>query len=240
LDPVTGSVLFSFPISSTFPGGLAHDGTHLWYFDYNANQIHQINPSTGAILHSIPNPMPGGEGLTSDGECLYRGGGDITIFKFDSTGIVGDTIPAPDGWCQSLAWNGSTIWYASSNLLYQIDPDSGTVIQSFVPPVGSTNAGVTFDGEFLRYSENQADKIYSLNVGFKSIDCPWISESQTSGNLPPANSKNVYILTNAARLDSERYTVNLILSSNDPEKKKILIPVQLKCGHSPGYSGRFR
>lgn len=226
LDPVTGDVLFSFPISSSFPAGLAHDGTHLWYFDYNANMIHKINPRNGAILYSFSNPMPGGEGLASDGEYLYRGGPDSTIFKFDSTGVVVDTIPAPHGWCQGLTWDGSALWYASTIWLYRIDPDSGTILQSFVVP-GNTDAGLTFDGAFLRYPVNALDQIYSLDVGLTTVDCPWLEESQTGGSLPPGGAANVDILINAAGLDSGRYAAHLLLSSNDPEKKKILIPVEL-------------
>lgn len=227
LDAVTGAVLDSFSIPGSFPCDLAHDGNYLWYFDYSANQIHKIDPASGAILQTIANPLSGGEGMTTDGYFLYRGGGDSTIFKFDASGIVVDTIPAPQGWCQGLAWSDSILWYSSGSRLYQIDPDSGQVLQYFYAPAGTAEGGMSFDGQFLRYCQNQTDLIYSIDIEFAGTDAAWLSENPTGGNISAGSSQDVDITVIAAGLDSGTYAGNLILSSNDPDAPQLVIPVEL-------------
>ena len=226
LDPVTGAVKFSFAIPGGFPCDLAHDRDYLWFFDYSANRILKYNPRNGDLLDSITNPAIGGEGMTTDGQYLYRGGGDSTIFRIDQSGVVVDTIPAPQGWCQSLAWNDTTIWYSSGIRLYQIDPDNGQILQQFIVP-GDADAGITFDGKFLRFANNQDKTIYSVEIGYTGSDANWLDENLTGGSIPAGESIEVNITVTAAALDSGTYEAVLLLSSNDVDYPEIVIPVEL-------------
>jgi len=224
LDPVTGQVLRTFPTASTFPGGLAHDGYYLWFFDFAGDQIRKIHPLSGDILCSIPNPLPNGEGLTCDGTDLYRGGSDSLIIRFDTTGTVTDTIPVPAGWCQGLGWDGSHLWYAITYQLWQLAGDS--VVQSMITP-GNSDGGITFDGQYLRFADNTRKQIISADVGIPTADCPWLTVNDTSGTLEPGQSTTITLEVNAAGLNSGRYRAHLLLTSNDPDRHTLLIPVQL-------------
>ncbi|HFE64151.1 MAG TPA: T9SS type A sorting domain-containing protein, partial [Caldithrix sp.] len=233
LDPVTGAKLAHYYIPGSFPCDLAFDGSSLWYFNYGSGLIHGIDPATGTIQQTIANPLGGGEGLTSDGDFLYRGGGDTLVYKFNTSGTVVDTIVAPVGfqghgtWCQGLAWDGVSLWYGSNFRFYRVDTDSNSVLQNIGVPLGKADAGLTFDGQFLRYPDNRTMKIYSLDVGYTGIDCPWLSESLGSGTVPPNSAVNVDISVTAAGLDTGIYVCNLILSTNDPDEKEIVVPVEL-------------
>lgn len=59
---------------------------------------------------------------------------------------------------------GKYLWVAgqAGNTLYQIDPETGTVIRSFASPAG-TPFGLTFDGKYLWNDDAGTDLIYQID-----------------------------------------------------------------------------
>jgi hypothetical protein len=61
----------------------------------------------------------------------------------------------------------------------------------------------------------------------QNLDCPWLSESPSSGTIIPGSSQNVDLLIDASQLIAGIYNCNLVISSNDPDEGSLLLPVIL-------------
>lgn len=58
-------------------------------------------------------------------------------------------------------------------------------------------------------------------------DVPWLSLSAVSGTTPPSQSSPVQVGFNAAALTPGDYAATLCVRSNDPERRLVVVPVQL-------------
>jgi sugar lactone lactonase YvrE len=163
LDPVTGAILFEFPVATGgFPSDATWDGTSLWYGDFGLNTIYQLDPATGSVLSTFTPPGPPNktEGLTWDGTHLWMGNrGDRNLYRTDRSGNVISSCPAPrvargaDG----LAYDHTNGWLyliGYNNRLYRIDPSECTILEGPARVYDLSN-GAAFDGTFLWDSENR-------------------------------------------------------------------------------------
>ncbi|MGA9115276.1 MAG: choice-of-anchor D domain-containing protein [Bacteroidota bacterium] len=160
----SGAMLDSvrFP-SGKYLGGLAWDGTHLWYSVYYPDAecgLYKMDFDAGVVLDTIPVPTLQPYGITWDGHMLFYA---ETGFQGDPRGIyivdpvLGDTagfIPEPpDGSSNGtnphdVAWDGSHLWLlaepvgaSSGRSLYRYDlGGSGT------PDINLTSSLLSFGG----------------------------------------------------------------------------------------------
>ncbi|MBE0432347.1 T9SS type A sorting domain-containing protein [candidate division WOR-3 bacterium] len=85
-------------------------------------------------------------------------------------------FPAPDGAMRGLAYDGQYLWAANSgdgnslygSKLYKLDPDSGTVLSTFVGP-SEYSCGLAWDGEFLWYSSYITGVILQLDIASMTV-----------------------------------------------------------------------
>jgi len=101
----------------------------------------------------------GGTGYGSD-ETLNTGGSFTVVSSFTSPG------PGPRG----LAFDGTYLWNADSNMdkIYKLDT-SGNIIDTFASP-GPGPTGLAFDGTYLWNADSNMDKIYKLDTSGNIID----------------------------------------------------------------------
>ena len=87
----------------------------------------------------------------------------------DST-IVILSFPAPAPSPQGLAWDGNFLWVAddSTDTLYKIEPEDGSIISSFPTP-GTKPRGLTWDGNHLWCADMKTDTLYKLEPSDASV-----------------------------------------------------------------------
>jgi hypothetical protein len=136
--------LFSFPAPGTFPTGLAWDGQYFWHADYNQNRIYKLTP-TGAVVSFFDLPFQVGSpaGIEWDGASLWVVNEALgRAFILDTSGTLLRSFGLPDsaaGDPQSwgLAWDGDFMWHSQYEFearIFKLDPSTGQVLSSFVPP----------------------------------------------------------------------------------------------------------
>jgi len=136
-----GTLLDSIPSITTYMAGLTWDGTYLWCAAYYNPDgwIYQIDPATGAEVHSFDAPANQPWGLAFDGTDLWYvnddfSGEEAIIYRLDTTdGTVLEQFDSPGANPRGLAWDGTYLWVCADNnagagrRCYQIDPGgSGT------------------------------------------------------------------------------------------------------------------
>lgn len=167
-----GTVIHVIPCSQ-YPGGLTWDGQHLWLGSTSSGQlrtIDKIDPVTGAVLKSIPEPRPEAaaeiRGLAWDGDYLWvyreRFGSSTPdrwdyIYRMDTTGVVLDSIRSPfEDYTGGMAWGDSSLWlsqYNPPNVIHRVNPNTGAIEQT-INAVGEQPMGVAWDGQFVWAAED--------------------------------------------------------------------------------------
>jgi outer membrane protein assembly factor BamB len=155
LDPATGKVLRQLGRSDC-GNGTAWDGKFLW--QGCGDRIHQIDPKTGATVHSIPSPAPGDtSGIAWGAGHLWVGSWEgRRIHKVDcKTGAVVKTLPC-ERLVTGVTWAGAELWHATypesedareSSELHQVDATTGAVRRRVRMPQGMRVSGTEWDGK---------------------------------------------------------------------------------------------
>ncbi|MEO7337950.1 MAG: hypothetical protein ABIV63_15355 [Caldimonas sp.] len=160
----TGSRLIAFDAESGEPtrtldcasdAGTAFDGTHL--YQLAEARIDKIDPSSGAVVASIPAPGRGRDsGLAWAEGSLWVGQYlDRKIHQIDpETGEIRRTIESNRfvtgvTWVDGDLWHGT--WEGDESELRRIDSTSGKVLESLEMPAGTGISGLESDGAELFY-----------------------------------------------------------------------------------------
>jgi len=67
----------------------------------------------------------------------------------------------------------------------------------------------------------------SLSYNISDEDCPWLDESPKSGSVEPGGSHNVTVTIDTTGLAVGDYSAEIMISSNDPERPEVTVPVAL-------------
>ncbi|MBV8915878.1 MAG: PQQ-binding-like beta-propeller repeat protein [Acetobacteraceae bacterium] len=117
-----------------FPGidcvhGVSFDGQRVWFA--SGNRLNALDADNGDVVGAFD--MAADAGTAFDGKHLFQIA-EAVIRKIDpATGEVLKTIPAPGRGADSgLAWADGTLWVGQhrARKIYQIDPESGAVLQT--------------------------------------------------------------------------------------------------------------
>lgn len=185
--PLTGKcflLLFSFAFvfasnmqSQTFNKNL--DNNKDWVLESTPPQSLNATPDifknvkdTGDVMNSIPTQSSYWQGMTWDGQSLWCS--EILLGKIHQVdpafGTVIKTFDAPGTMVEGLAWDGTYLWAMENgngptqpSALYKLDPEDGSVIESFDNPFGVWLHGITFDGEYLWMVDFSENLIYRVN-----------------------------------------------------------------------------
>ena len=183
-DPLDGSTINSFPppVPAGFgPDGLAFDGTTLWFVSSGLGQegagtLYALDPDDGSVLDTLA--INGGsgafDGLAALNGLIYvldYGQGDIVVFDptletvvdtLDINGtnpgvsIIGGlgAIDQPD----ALLATGIVQSEGSTSDLFEIDPSTGEVVDSF-PLDRSFTGGVATLGQTIYAADSDVDTV---------------------------------------------------------------------------------
>lgn len=81
-------------------------------------------------------------------------------------GTVIQSFPAPANQPSGLAWDGNFIWNADAetNNIYQINPETGLVVNIIPGPMNAIINGLTWDGNYLWCSDYSNHRLCQINV----------------------------------------------------------------------------
>jgi len=94
------------------------------------------------------------------------------------------SFPIPGQNAKGLTFDGRTLWLSSDDdsLIYQIDPETGTVIRSFATPGGDAY-GLAFDGRTLWHCDFGTDLIYRIDPETGTVIRSFASPDATLSGL---------------------------------------------------------
>jgi DNA-binding beta-propeller fold protein YncE len=94
----------------------------LWLADYQSNKILRIDPETGEIISSFPNPGILVDGLTFAGGSFWiSDSSNLTIYELTTEGSVLRTFLSPGQSPRGLTFDGHDLWNVDgSGKIYQL------------------------------------------------------------------------------------------------------------------------
>ena len=178
IDPDTGAVLrvidTPVPAHNSGGSGLAYSGQSLYYANIDNRTIYEIDSITGDVTNTFIGPNGQidalGFGTTSFGETLFSlqfGFGNARIHLVDpDTGALFSTVNTGLTLIGGMDYNpiSGTLFvgeFGINDVLYELNPETGAVVNQFDAPSGAT--GIGFDGPRLFVSDREADAIFELN-----------------------------------------------------------------------------
>lgn len=173
----------SFAVELENPSAAAWAEDDLWILDSTTNRIHQVDPTNGTEIRSIPAPKPdvegmwSYEGITWDGEYLwvaYFAGFSSRLVQVDiETGeevasLFADAHPRgiySDGthlWV--LCYNGESASPVVDQRILDDDVQKAITSRSFLGTVGVANPrGLAFDGEMFLTIDIETSSVKSFS-----------------------------------------------------------------------------
>ena len=127
-----------------------------------SEKIYYLNPINGTVFGSIDpvaNDTIGSlewDGVNIRVANVTTGSGSINTIN-PTTGAQIGTIPAPVGRGEGLGYDGVRLYYSTINRIYVMNPATGAVLSSFIPPGGDCRS-LAYGNGFL-FSGNSAGKI---------------------------------------------------------------------------------
>ncbi len=162
-----GELAEAVPAPASNGSGLTFDGTHLHLVSSASEPADSPKLITldrdGTVVAEWPLPIHFGPptGVAFDGTHLHVGRDDYSIYRFDPSGEVIDSLPTPAP-VTGLASGDGLLWMASADTgtIYGLD-GAGNVVESFPAP-GPAPQGLAMDGDHLLVSDNATDRIYRV------------------------------------------------------------------------------
>jgi glutamine cyclotransferase len=209
LDPLDGSILYSFASLSDRIEGLAWDGTYLWGADNTSDIVFKYDPANGTVISSMQYTDIWIHGITWDGQYLWMNDfQNKVIYKTNpETGEILFTINSPEDNCIGLTWDGFHLWTGdfSTDKLYCLNPADGSVLYEVNSPT-SNPRDLAWDGEYLWVMSWEDATIYQLDVGEISSAGNSFLIQQSKGSLliypnPAVEEVNIeFIVTESSKV----------------------------------------
>ncbi len=164
---LAGELADAVPAPASNGSGLTSDGTHLYLVASGSEPGDSPKLITldraGTVVSEWPLPIHFGSptGVAFDGAHLHVGRDGYSIYRFDPSGEVIDSLPTPAP-VTGLASGDGLLWMASAETgtIYGLD-GSGNVVESFPAP-GPAPQGLAIDGDHLLVSDSATDRIYRV------------------------------------------------------------------------------
>lgn len=119
----------------------------------------------GTEVNSINAVSSTPEDVTWDGEYIWQVSATLNrVYKLDEdTGNRIGSITTPNTDPQGLAWDGKYLWNSSSDFIYQISTEDGSVQNSFASS-GNITSGLEWTGESLWAVDSASGTLYEYDT----------------------------------------------------------------------------
>ncbi|MCD6162017.1 MAG: T9SS type A sorting domain-containing protein [candidate division Zixibacteria bacterium] len=231
---------------------LCYDGTYLYGTDFDTDVISQVDPATGQVVGTVPNPTAAGLGIAYDPATDHFWGVNwfgTDLVEFDRSGTIINQYPqAPLASIFGIAWDnasadGPWLWCFSqetNNLLTvaQFDPINGYMTGVQFTAIdhdgGDMAGGLDFTTEYdpalgVLLCLGQAGVSDWLGVYEITETVNWLAIDPTSGSIDPGESDDIDITIDLTEIeDTTTYLgATLTVSSNSPVTGTIDITVDV-------------
>jgi len=144
---------------------------YIWFTDANSDLLYKVKISEFNIEQEwdVLTVAPGGspQGLHCDGTRYWMtaAGSDDKIIRIDISGedlLTELSFAAPpnqQGTVRELCYDGTSLWVLNDQLIYEVNPENGTVLGSIATP-GSGARGIAFVGDNLYCNDYVTDSVY--------------------------------------------------------------------------------
>ena len=252
---ISGTLKSSFscrPWAGVWAADMAWDGRYLWQVNVGGdNGIYQLDPSNGNVVNSIHDPdhiwdYTSERGLAYDKkrDVFYVGGwNQDMVYKIKglSWDHPGEIISSFVFWGVSgLAWHpAGTLWIAvnGDNYIFQVDPETGSIISYIRPPASSywSGAGLAIDRHGnLWYDDQNNNMVYLINSGVPASN--WLSVAPESGTIAAGGTLSLQVEFNALGMTGGAYTGDIIIGSNDCRNPVLTVQAHLQVTDAPDIS----
>jgi hypothetical protein len=216
IDPSDGSVINSFMGPGTSYGidALGFDGQKLYALEYGEEPaIHVLDPDTGASVTTLSPTVVliGGGTFAGTRNSLFFTGDDESGFSviFEicaTTGAVMNSFAPPAGLFSlyGLGFSSSrnTLFLGAyeHNMIYELDPDDGTIINSFSGPEGAAISALAADEP--RPTHTVVPSMAAPNIAEIILEAEGVDPQQSIGKGKNRTFINLIQLT-AAHMGSQ-------------------------------------
>ena len=236
INPDNGQVMNSFqtPVSANFASGLAFSGEYLFFTDGDYTQnIFVLDPQNGNIITSYPSQSSYCDGLAYIDPYLYVSQNystAITVLNPLNGNLV-EIINAQAPIWGGLDGGGDRLFASDNFMLYELNPQNGSIINSFFTNNSIYGIGFTLERLFTsvtwggidEYDPNTGNFIQTISTtGYAGLagggnrDADWLSENPVQVTIPAGDSVNISLVI-ISPVDSGHYSADIILESNDPD-----------------------
>ena len=199
--------------------GSGDDKVYAWH--HNGSNVTGWPVKTGDYVESSPALGD----IDGDGDVeVIVGSGDGKVYAWHHDGSL------VEGWPKEATYR----WVKSSPALGDIDGDGDIEVV-----VGSYSKVCAWDCSGIYNPNNIEWGTFHHDVMRTGLYEPkpsggfWLSVYPTSGTLEPGNQTNITVTFNTTGIPPGKYHVNITITSNDPDKSVLGIPVQLTVPQPP-------
>ncbi len=217
IDPTLGQPTDALFLDELGPlDGLGHSGHLLFALGFTRATLYKIHYPSGTILDQVTFDFEIGGGLTFAGSrgTLFLANFDVTIYEVDPrTWEIVNRFDPPDGEVFGLGYSEALglllVSDVTTETLYAVDPDDGTVVFSYPLPVGSALA------------TDEANPV------------PFVRVTPRSSTVSEGTSRELSVTLDAFALEEGTYLADIVLTSNDPDERRTVVPVRLRVTAAP-------
>jgi fibronectin type 3 domain-containing protein len=261
LDPSDGSVHQSFASPASVSGGpdaTTLDGTDLYFYNqYGTKTFYRFDATDGTIRDSVSATAISGisspqiDALGHDGTSLYAlDFGSSTIYEIDleSRSVVGTITPGVP-LIGGLTFAGRRGTFFVSNFdsdVYEIDPETGEVVNRWTPPTAVLGLGYS-EARGTLFATGGSEMVYELDPETGSevstftttpvftaltgdgtgAGTGWLTVSPASGTVSPNSTRDLSATFDPTGLRDSTYEATIRVSHNDPDRDTLTVPVTL-------------
>ena len=174
--------------------------------------------------------------------CSAAGASNTTI-TINSIDVLEDPVPALAAGANysntvgpfTMSGNSAniTVCADNDNVVAESDEDNNCQMNTLECPTPDISVSpasfnktllsdTTQDYTLTISNDGDGDLSYNISDG----ECPWLSESPTSGTVEPGGSHNITVSINTTGLGSN-YTAEIVIANNDPDEDPKIVPVTL-------------
>jgi YVTN family beta-propeller protein len=169
IEAATGTVVRTIELGLV-PTGVSSDGVHVWVSSELANNVSEIDASSGSVVNTISFPGMHPIGVSADGSHVWVAlkSGEAVAEIDPSTATVVATVHKVGEGPRAVSSDGTHVWVSDdgSGNVSEIDASTATLINTFQLAKGSFTTWVSSDGTHVWITDFADDTVKEIPTTF--------------------------------------------------------------------------